>query len=116
MTNSDDLFSNLDSANGEQSASKDKQIAADTSPNPAVTASPAVTPSPKKEAKAPKVESKNVNADSIKFAADLLEEQGVAIVPGLAFGTEGYFRFSFATDEATIREGISRIKRFVEGN
>ena len=59
---------------------------------------------------------KNVTADSIKFAADLLEQEGVAIVPGLAFGTEGYFRFSFATDEATIREGISRIKRFVEGN
>jgi len=59
---------------------------------------------------------KNVTTDSIKFAADLLEQEGVAIVPGLAFGTEGYFRFSFATDEATIREGISRIKRFVEGN
>lgn len=59
---------------------------------------------------------KEVNADSIKFAADLLENEGVAIVPGLAFGTEGYFRFSFATDEATIQEGIARIKRFVEGN
>jgi len=59
---------------------------------------------------------KQINSDSIKFAADLLENEGVAVVPGLAFGTEGYFRFSFATDEATIREGISRIKRFVEGN
>ncbi|MGB3750869.1 MAG: pyridoxal phosphate-dependent aminotransferase [Arcobacteraceae bacterium] len=54
--------------------------------------------------------------DSMKFAADLLEKEGVAIIPGLAFGTEGYFRFSFATDEATIREGIARIKRFVEKN
>jgi len=59
---------------------------------------------------------KNVNSDSVKFAADLLEKEGVAIVPGLAFGTEGYFRFSFATDEATIKAGIARIKRFVEGN
>ena len=59
---------------------------------------------------------KHVNSDSIQFVADLLEKEGVAVVPGLAFGTEGYFRFSFATDEATIREGISRIKRFVEGN
>jgi len=57
---------------------------------------------------------KEINSDSMKFAADLLEEQGVAIVPGLAFGTEGYFRFSFATDEVTIRDGIARIKRFVE--
>jgi len=59
---------------------------------------------------------KELTPDSIQFAADLLEKEGVAIVPGLAFGTEGYFRFSFATDEATIREGISRIKRFAEGN
>lgn len=59
---------------------------------------------------------KNVNTDSIKFVADLLEKEGVAVVPGIAFGTEGYFRFSFATDEATIRAGIARIKRFVEGN
>ncbi len=59
---------------------------------------------------------KNLTLDSVTFVADLLEKEGVAVVPGLAFGTEGYFRFSFATDEATIREGISRIKRFVEGN
>lgn len=57
---------------------------------------------------------KEIQNDSMKFAADLLEQEGVAIVPGLAFGTEGYFRFSFATDEATIQEGIARIKRFVE--
>jgi len=59
---------------------------------------------------------KEVTTDSMKFAADLLEEQGVAVVPGLAFGTEGYFRFSFATDEVTIKAGISRIKAFVEKN
>lgn len=59
---------------------------------------------------------KEVNSDSMKFAADLLEEEGVAIVPGLAFGTEGFFRFSFATDLATIEEGIRRIKNFVENN
>jgi len=59
---------------------------------------------------------KDVTTNSMKFAADLLEEQGVAVVPGLAFGTEGYFRFSFATDETTIKAGISRIKAFVEKN
>jgi len=59
---------------------------------------------------------KKVNPDSMKFAADLLEKEGVAIVPGLAFGTEGFFRFSFATDLATIEEGIRRIKNFVENN
>jgi aspartate aminotransferase len=57
---------------------------------------------------------KDVNPNSMKFSADLLEQEGVAVVPGLAFGTEGYFRFSFATDLATIEEGIKRIKRFAE--
>ncbi len=59
---------------------------------------------------------KEFTPDSMKFAADLLEKEGVAVVPGLAFGTEGYFRFSFATDLATIEEGIRRIKNFVENN
>ena len=57
---------------------------------------------------------KGVTNDSMKFCADLLEQKGVALVPGLAFGTEGYVRFSFATDLATIQEGIKRIKEFVE--
>ena len=57
---------------------------------------------------------KDVTNDSMKFCADLLEQKGVALVPGLAFGTEGYVRFSFATDLATIQEGIKSIKEFVE--
>ena len=57
---------------------------------------------------------KDVTNDSMKFCADLLEQKGVALVPGLAFGTEGFVRFSFATDLATIQEGIKRIKEFVE--
>jgi len=57
---------------------------------------------------------KDVSNDSVKFCADLLEQKGVALVPGLAFGTEGYVRFSFATDLKTIQDGIKRIKEFVE--
>jgi aspartate aminotransferase len=60
------------------------------------------------------VNTKEVEEDSMKFCSELLEKNGVAVVPGVAFGLEGYFRFSFATDEATIKEGISRIKQFVE--
>jgi aspartate aminotransferase len=52
--------------------------------------------------------------DSVQFCKELLEQKGVALVPGAGFGTEGYFRFSFATDEASIIEGIKRIKDFVE--
>lgn len=57
---------------------------------------------------------KKLTNDSMQFAKDLLSEKGVAVVPGLGFGTEGYFRFSFATDEETIKEGIKRIRAFCE--
>ena len=54
-----------------------------------------------------------VEKDSMKFAQELLERKGVAVVPGIGFGSEGYFRFSFATDLASIEEGIKRIEEFV---
>lgn len=60
------------------------------------------------------VNTKAVETDSMKFCSKLLEETGVAVVPGLGFGSDGYFRLSFATDDATIKEGIERIRTFVE--
>ncbi len=59
---------------------------------------------------------KEIDGDSLTFCKRLLEEKGVALVPGVAFGTEGYFRFSFATDIDTIKEGIERIAAFVKEN
>ena len=56
---------------------------------------------------------KDVSNDSMQFCKDLLQDYGVAVVPGLGFGSEGYFRFSFATDMVTIKEGIRRIEKFV---
>ncbi len=55
-----------------------------------------------------------VEPDSMKFAKELLESKGVAVVPGIGFGSEGYFRFSFATDLESIKEGIARIEMFVK--
>ena len=57
---------------------------------------------------------KEVSNDSIKFCEELLTKTGVAVVPGLGFGSEGYFRFSFATDITTIREGVRRIEKFMK--
>ncbi len=57
---------------------------------------------------------KEVSNDSLTFAKELLETKGVAVVPGVGFGSEGYFRFSFATGITTIREGIKRIDTFVQ--
>jgi len=56
---------------------------------------------------------KEVSNDSMQFCKELLEEQGIAVVPGVGFGSEGYFRFSFATDIESIREGIKRIATFI---
>ena len=60
------------------------------------------------------VNHKKIVKESMTFAMDLLEEKGVAVVPGIGFGSEGYFRFSFATDFETINRGIKRIEEFVK--
>lgn len=56
---------------------------------------------------------KEITHDSMTFCKELLEEQGIAVVPGIGFGSDGYFRFSFATDIESIRKGIERIATFV---
>ena len=43
----------------------------------------------------------------------LLENVGVAVVPGSAFGAEGYFRISFATSMANLEEALNRIQRAI---
>jgi aspartate aminotransferase len=55
-----------------------------------------------------------IEKNSMLFCKKLLEEKEVAVVPGVAFGTEGYFRFSFASDLESIKEGIRRIGDFCE--
>lgn len=57
---------------------------------------------------------KDISDNSIEFCKELLQATGVAVVPGIGFGSEGYFRFSFATDITTIREGIRRIEKFIK--
>ena len=46
------------------------------------------------------------------FATALLEETGVAVVFGAAFGLSPNFRVSYATSDAVLREACSRIQRF----
>jgi aspartate aminotransferase len=53
-------------------------------------------------------------ADTSMALADvILDQVKVAFVPGEAFGTNGYARFSFAMGDADIEEGIRRIADFV---
>lgn len=48
---------------------------------------------------------------SIAFCDRLLSDVGVALVPGEAFGDDGYARLSFAYEEATLREAVSRLEK-----
>jgi aspartate aminotransferase len=60
---------------------------------------------------------KNIRGKTPKTSAELatliLEEVEVAAVPGEAFGPSGYLRFSYATSDEDIIEGIGRIKKLL---
>ncbi|TKX29917.1 pyridoxal phosphate-dependent aminotransferase [Campylobacter estrildidarum] len=55
-----------------------------------------------------------IEKDSMKFCKKLLEEQKVAVVPGIGFGMDGYFRISYATSEDLIKKGLERIAQFIK--
>ncbi len=50
--------------------------------------------------------------NDLDFADALLNETGVALVPGSAFGTEGYIRISFATSMEILEDALARIAKF----
>ena len=47
--------------------------------------------------------------DDWEFAIKLLEEKGVAVVPGSGFEMPGYFRMVFLPEEGIIKEAVERI-------
>jgi len=54
--------------------------------------------------------------DSLVFSERLLEEAGVAVTPGLDFGTnqpERHLRFAYTTSLERLREGVRRIASFL---
>ena len=54
-------------------------------------------------------------SDDAAFATALLEEKGVAVVFGAAFGTSPCFRVSYATSDAALKEACTRIQDFCAG-
>ncbi|WIM99366.1 pyridoxal phosphate-dependent aminotransferase [Actinoplanes oblitus] len=54
-------------------------------------------------------------ATSAELAELILDEAEVAVVPGEAFGTPGYLRFSYALGDADLVEGVTRIAGLVDG-
>ena len=61
---------------------------------------------------------KDINGKKIEndtdFVQSLLENNGVAVVQGSAFGLEGYFRISYATSMENLKKAMDRIKSFCE--
>lgn len=53
--------------------------------------------------------------DSLEFSRLLLEDEKVAVIPGIAFGVDDYVRLSYATSLKNIEEGLKRIENFVNG-
>ena len=56
-----------------------------------------------------------VITDDEAFATALLDETGVAVVFGAAFGLSPHFRVSYATSDAVLADACARIKAFCEG-
>jgi len=52
--------------------------------------------------------------DSHDVATKILDEKHVALIPGEGFGAPGFVRMSFSTSEERIKEGVTRIKSWIE--
>lgn len=52
-------------------------------------------------------------SDDVQFAEMLLDQAGVALVPGSAFGTPGYMRLSYATSIEVLTDALNRIAKFM---
>ena len=51
--------------------------------------------------------------DDVAFCDALLEQQGVAVVPGSGFGAQGHMRLSFATDLGSLERALERLRAFL---
>ncbi|WP_228056681.1 pyridoxal phosphate-dependent aminotransferase [Microcoleus sp. LEGE 07076] len=50
---------------------------------------------------------------SLEFSDAFLEQQKVAVIPGIAFGADDHIRLSYATDLDTIKKALERLDKFV---
>jgi aspartate aminotransferase len=53
--------------------------------------------------------------DDNAFAEFLINDAGVAVVPGSAFGAPGHFRLSFAAATETLKDALGRMQRALSG-
>ncbi|EEH98402.1 pyridoxal phosphate-dependent aminotransferase [Clostridium tertium] len=50
---------------------------------------------------------------SLDFSKSLLNEENVAVIPGIAFGLDNYIRLSYATSMEIIEEGLNRLEKYL---
>lgn len=60
--------------------------------------------------------SKISEKNSLDFCLELLRETGVAVVPGIAFGSEKYFRIALTQELPILREVVERLEKFLKKN
>jgi aspartate aminotransferase len=53
--------------------------------------------------------------DDVAICEWLLDETGVALVPGTAFGSPGHIRFSYAVSQDTLEDAVDRIAKAAGG-
>lgn len=58
---------------------------------------------------------REITQDSFSWCEKLLDQKGVALIPGEAFFAPGYVRLSFTTDQKTLEEGLDKIIEFIKG-
>jgi len=58
---------------------------------------------------------KHLSQDSYTLAFDILEKTKVAVTPGIDFGSEGegFLRISYANSLKNIKEGLNRLKYYL---
>jgi len=61
------------------------------------------------------VDARHLDTDSYRLAFDILEKAGVAVAPGVDFGSaaEGHLRFSYANSSENLSEGIRRLAGYL---
>jgi len=57
---------------------------------------------------------KETGMNSTEFASKLLDETLVAVVPGIAFGSDNHIRLSYATSINEIEKGLDRIEKWLK--
>ncbi|MFO7577965.1 MAG: pyridoxal phosphate-dependent aminotransferase [Pelovirga sp.] len=60
-------------------------------------------------------DARHIDGDSLRLALDILEQTGVAITPGVDFGTaaEGYLRFSYTRPLEDLAEALERLEVYL---